>query len=122
MHTNNWWTDMRDLMNWGFDSFNWISPYDVEFQHPIPFDYLWDYFAKDKKENTIPTADSGRYFIYTGYSVSGPILQYFDMAGGLKKFGYPVRMPTVPGASLISQQFEHGTIQCNLTANTCQTV
>jgi D-alanyl-D-alanine carboxypeptidase len=122
MHTNNWWTDMRDLMNWGFSSFNWISPYDVEFQHPIPFDYLWDYFAKDKKENTIPTADSGRYFVYTGYSVSGPILQYFDMGGGLKKFGYPVKMPTVPGASLISQKFEHGTIQCNLTANTCQIV
>jgi len=41
MHTNDWWTDMRDLMNWGINSFTWISPRDVDInQHPIPYDYL----------------------------------------------------------------------------------
>ncbi len=121
MRTNNWWTDMRDLMNWGFDTFNWISPYDVDIQHPIPFDYLWNYFAKDKKENTIPTADGGRYYIYTGFSISGPIMAYFDQSGGLKKFGYPMSLPKLSNASVISQQFEYSTIQCDLTAKQCTT-
>ncbi len=121
MHTNDWWTDMRDLMNWGFDSFAWISPYDVDFQHPIPYDTDWNFFSKDKKENTVPTADKGRYYIYTGYSVSGPILAYFDQGGGLNKFGYPTSLPTAPTASVISQQFEHATIQCDLTTKQCTT-
>jgi len=108
-------------MNWGFDTFNWISPYDVDIQHPIPFDYLWNYFAKDKKENTIPTADGGRYYIYTGFSISGPIMAYFDQSGGLKKFGYPMSLPKLSNASVISQQFEYSTIQCDLTANQCTT-
>ncbi|HLX55981.1 MAG TPA: D-alanyl-D-alanine carboxypeptidase family protein [Ktedonobacteraceae bacterium] len=120
MQTNNWWTDMRDLMNWGFDSFTWISPRDVDAQHAIPYDYLWNFFAKDTKENTVPTADKGRYYQYTGYSISGPIMVYFDTHGGLKTFGFPIKMMTVSAASLISQQFEHSTIQCNLSTNQCQ--
>jgi len=123
MHTKNWWTDMRDLMNWGFDSFAWISPRDVDAnQHPIPFDYLWNYFASDRKDYTIPTADHGRYYIYTGFSISGPIMAYFDKNGGLTKFGYPVKMPVVANSSgqAISQRFEHGTIQCDLTTKQCQ--
>ena len=123
MHTKNWWTDMRDLMNWGFDSFTWISPRDVDLnQHPIPYDYLWNYFAKDTKDSTIPTADHGRYYIYTGFSISGPIMAYFDKNGGLTKFGYPIKMLAVSSDSLLSQQFEHGTIQCNSTTNQCHTV
>ena len=122
MHTNDWWTDMRDLMNWGFDSFNWVSPYVVDLQHPIPYDTLWNFFVKDKKENTIPTVDGGRYYIYTGYSISGPIMAYFDKSGGLKKLGFPIALPRVPNGQTISQQFEHGTIQCNLSTATCQTV
>ena len=78
MHTNNWWTDMRDLMNWGFDSFTWISPRDVDAnQHPIPYDDLWNYFASDTQNVTIPTADKGRYYVYTGFSISGPIMVVF---------------------------------------------
>lgn len=123
VQTNNWWTDMRDLMNWGFGSFAWISPRDVDLnQHPIPFDYLWNYFAKDTKDSTIPTADHGRYYIYTGFSISGPIMAYFDKNGGLKKFGYPTKLPAVSGGSMLRQQFEHGTIQCDLTTNQCQSV
>ena len=121
MNTNNWWTDMRDLMNWGFDSFTWISPRDVDAQHSIPYDYLWNFFAKDTKDYTIPTADHGRYYVYTGYSISGPILTYFDAHKGLQTFGYPIKMPT-KSASISSQQFEHGTIQCDLSTNTCQQI
>lgn len=121
MNTNDWWTDMRDLMNWGFNDFKWISPYDVDKQRPIPYDFLWNYFVKDKKENTIPTADRGRYYIYTGFSISGLIMAYFDKSGGLKKFGYPNSMSSVSASSMISQQFERGIIQCNVTTKQCNT-
>jgi len=122
IHTVDWWTDMRDLMNWGFDSFQWTSPYDVDFQHPIPFDFLWNYFTGDKKENTIPTSNQGRYYIYTGFSVSGLILSYFDHGGGLTKFGYPESMATISSTLTITQTFEHATIQCDLTTKQCITV
>jgi D-alanyl-D-alanine carboxypeptidase len=122
MHTNNWWTDMRDLMNWGFDSFTWISPRDVDNQHPIPYDDLWNYFAGDTQTVTIPTAEKGRYYVYTGFSISGPIMKYFDKNGGLSKFGFPTKMPTTSGTSLTSQQFEHATIQCNSTTGLCKTL
>ena len=122
IHTNNWWTDMRDLMNWGFDNFKWISPRDIDSQqNPIPFDNAWNYFASDKKENTIDTADQGRYYFYTGFSVSGPILAYYDKSGGLKQFGYPIGMQTVSSTSVESQRFEHGTILCDLTTKQCTT-
>ncbi len=120
MHTNNWWTDMRDLLNWGFDNFTWVSPYDADIQHPpIPYDSLWNYFASDKKTNTIPLADGGRYYIYTGYSINGMVMSYFDATGGLQKYGYPVAMLAVTGAGLESQKFEHATILCNLVNKQC---
>jgi D-alanyl-D-alanine carboxypeptidase len=120
MHTNNWWTDMRNLMNWGFDDFKWVSPHDLDTaQNPIPFDYLWNYFASDKKENTLRTADGGRYYIYTGYSISGPIMAYYDKGGGLQKYGYPISLPTVPSSAVTSQHFEKATIQCDLTTKQC---
>ena len=123
IQTIDWWTDMRDLMNWGFDTFSWVSPHDSDISHPpIPYDSLWNYFVKDKKENTVPTADAGRYYIYTGFSISGPIMKYFDKAGGLKTFGYPMGMSKALSASASSQQFEKSTIQCNLTTNSCQTI
>ena len=122
LNTNNWWTDMRDLMNWGFDSFTWISPRDVDAQHAIPYDYLWNFFAKDTKDYTIPAADHGRYYVYTGYSISGAIMTYFDAHKGLQTFGYPIKLPTNTATSVYSQQFEHGTIQCNLSTNTCQQI
>ncbi len=119
MHTINWWTDMRDLMNWGFDSFTWISPHDVDSQqNPIPYDYLWNYFASDAKESTIATA-GGRYYILTGYSIPNPILSYFDKTGGLKQFGYPVSLPLASGGTAISQHFEKSTIQCDLASKQC---
>jgi D-alanyl-D-alanine carboxypeptidase len=119
MHTNNWWTDERDLLNWGFDDFTWVSPYIVDQQHPIPYDNLWDYFTGDKQANTIPTANNGRYYIFTGYSISGDIMQYFDGHGGLKQFGYPESMVAITSNTTISQHFQQGTIQCNITTNIC---
>jgi len=123
MHTNNWWTDMRDLMNWGFDNFKWISPHDVDSpQNPIPFDTLWNYFASDKKEGTIATSDGGRYYIYTGFSISGPIMTYYDKGGGLKQFGYPISLPSVSSSTLVSQRFEKATLQCDVIKKHCGTV
>ena len=123
MHTVNWWTDMRDLLNWGFDNFTWVSPHDADIQHPpIPYDNLWNYFASDKKTNTITTADGGRYYIYTGYSINGMIMRYFDQSGSLAKFGYPTAMLTVNSTGIESQKFQHGTLQCNLVTKQCSAV
>jgi D-alanyl-D-alanine carboxypeptidase len=122
MHTKDWWTDMRDLMNWGFNTFQWISPATIDMQSAIPFDADWNFFARDKKENTIPTADKGRYYIYTGYSISNPILTYFDKGGGLKKFGYPTSPPKKMADTTIKQQFEHAAIQCDTQTRQCSTI
>ncbi|MEO8973373.1 MAG: D-alanyl-D-alanine carboxypeptidase family protein [Ktedonobacteraceae bacterium] len=122
MNTVNWWTDMRDLLNWGFDNFTWVSPHDADIQHPpIPYDNLWNYFSGDKKTNTI-TTDGSRYYVYTGYSINGMIMSYFDQSGSLPKFGYPIAMLTVTSAGIESQKFEHGTIQCNLVTKQCSSV
>lgn len=113
IHTNNWWTDMRDLMNWGFDTYNWVSPRDASNSADIPFSDAWNHFASDKKETTIPTADKGRYYIYTGYSVADPVLSYFDGNGGLATFGYPKEQARPASTTHLSQRFEHGTIECD---------
>ena len=119
MHTANWWTDMRDLMNWGFNSFQWVSPALSDKQSPIPYDNLWNYFSDDKQSNTIPTANGGRYYVYTGYTISGPIMNYFDRNGGLNKFGYPTGLLAASGGNAVSQTFQHATIQCNVGSNQC---
>jgi D-alanyl-D-alanine carboxypeptidase len=120
MHTSDWWTDMRDLMNWGFDSFQWVSPRISDQASPIPYDSDWDYFAKDTPTVTIPTADSGRYYVYTGYSIAGIILTYFDKNGGLKKFGYPESLPEATETTTVSQRFDHGTLQCDTVTRQCK--
>ncbi|GHO43240.1 D-alanyl-D-alanine carboxypeptidase family protein [Ktedonospora formicarum] len=123
LHTNDWWTDMRSLMNWGLNSYTWISPAIEDLKHPIPFDTDWNYFQKDKKENTIPTSGGGRYYIFTGYSTSGSIQKFFDKNGGLGKIGFPLSQPTKGSNSTISQKFEHATIRCQTTGNQqCQKV
>jgi len=121
MHTKDWWTDMRDLMNWGFNDFTWVSPHDVDAVHPIPFDNLWGYFNRDNKDATIAAVNGGRYYIYTGYSVADPILAYFDKNGGIGKLGYPTSALTKGGGPTVSQRFEHGTIQCDTGSKQCKT-
>jgi len=120
MHTVDWWTDMRDLLNWGFNTFDWISPHDITIHDPIPFAADWHYFDMDKKETTIPTADQGRYYIYTGYSISGSIMAYFDKNGGLKTFGFPTSQAKTLSESVLSQQFEHNTIRCDQKTQQCR--
>ena len=122
MNTSDWWTDMRDLMNWGLNTFTWTSPYDVDLQHPIPYDVDWNYFTKDKKETTIPTADHGRYYVYTGYSVSGLIMQYFDQKGGLRQFGYPESLPTMANDTVVTERFDRGSLQCDTTTKACRLI
>jgi D-alanyl-D-alanine carboxypeptidase len=121
IHTIDWWTDMRDLMNWGFNTYTWISPHDLNTpNHAIPYANLWNNFDRDKKENTIPTADHGRYYIYTGYSMSGDIENFFDKNGGLASFGFPLSQSGNVGDNTQRQRFEHGTIQCNSQSKQCQ--
>jgi D-alanyl-D-alanine carboxypeptidase len=123
IHTNNWWTDMRDLMDYGFNDYTWASPRTAELSgQPIPYDNLWNYFASDTQNVSVPTANNGRYYVYSGYTISNPILSYFDQKGGLKTFGFPMKMPVPTGSTLMSQQFQHGAIQCNLSTNQCSTV
>jgi len=122
MNTNNWWTDMRDLINWGFDTFAWVSPRIADAQSPIPYDGLWNYFAKDTIDTTIPTPDKGRYYIYTGFAIGGEIMGYFDAHGGLKTFGYPNSLVKASSTTVVIQQFQHGSIQCNTSKHACQKV
>ena len=81
-----------------------------------------NYFAKDKQDGTIPTAQQGRYYISTGFSITDPILSYFDKNGGLKQFGYPTGLLTASSGAIVSQQFEHSTIQCDTTIKQCRTI
>ena len=121
MHSIDWWTDMRDLMDYGSVDYAWNSPRDVDQSgQPIPYDNLWNYFSKDTQDVNVPTANGGRYYIYSGYSISGPVLPYFDKNGGLKKFGFPQQMSVPVGSNLVSQQFQHGKILCDLTNNQCR--
>ncbi len=121
MHTSDWWTDMRDLMNWGFNTFQWVSPRSVDRISGVPYDTDWDYFARDQQNNTLTTADHGRYYILTGYSISGAVLTYFDKNGGLQKFGYPISLPKTENGTALKQQFEHSTIHCDITGRHCST-
>ena len=123
IHTNNWWTDMRDLMNYGFNTYTWISPHDVDAAgQPIPYDSLWNYFATDTQQVSVSLSSNERYYVFTGYTVSGTILTYFDKNWGLKKFGFPLKMPVPSNSTSMTQQFQHGSILCNLTSNQCSTV
>lgn len=123
IHTNNWWTDMRNLMNYGFNSYTWISPHDVDASgQPIPYDNLWNYFASDTTQVSVSLSPGQRYYVYSGYTVSGAILTYFDKNGGLKKFGFPMKAPTPSNNIGMIQQFQHGSILCNLSTNQCNTV
>jgi D-alanyl-D-alanine carboxypeptidase len=123
IHTIDWWTDMRNLMNWGFNTFTWISPRNLNTPtHPIPYADLWHNFERDKKDNTIPLPNHGRYYIYTGYSITGDIQRYFDNNGGLKSFGFPTSQPSPAGTTALNQRFEHATIQCALENHQCRRV
>nr|MBA2678605.1 D-alanyl-D-alanine carboxypeptidase [Ktedonobacteraceae bacterium] len=122
LHTIDWWTDMRDMMNWGFNSFTWLSPREINANvHPIPYAAAWNYFARDKRENSISLGNHGRYYVFTGYSVIDPVASFFDKSGGLAKIGFPIGQSQTVGAS-ITQRFEHGTVQCDQKSRQCKLV
>ncbi|GCE19897.1 D-alanyl-D-alanine carboxypeptidase family protein [Dictyobacter kobayashii] len=123
MHTVDWWTDMRDLMNYGFSDFTWISPREINANvHPIPYAAEWTYFHSDTRERTIPMGTNGRFYVYTEYAISGLIMNYFDKNHGLSKFGYPIGPANTSTTTALSQRFEHATIQCDLQSKECKTV
>ncbi|HTI15492.1 MAG TPA: D-alanyl-D-alanine carboxypeptidase family protein [Dictyobacter sp.] len=119
IHTNDWWTDMRDLMDYGFNDYTWITPRTLYLKELIPYAADWSYFISDKQTNTIPIGNQGRYYIFTGYSISGAIMTFYDKNGGLNKIGYPRSQPQSEANNSESQRFDHGTIQCNLNTNQC---
>jgi D-alanyl-D-alanine carboxypeptidase len=120
IHTVNWWTDMRDLMNWGFNDFVWVSPRDIETKKSIIYADEWSFFADDTKTVTIVEPNGGRYYIYSGYSmVAGPIMKYFDKNKGVQKFGYPISQASTANGTTQIQKFERGTMQCNLKTTQC---
>lgn len=105
IQTINWWTDLRDLFNWGFNDFSWHSPADALAQGiAVPFAIDSNDFVRDRKDNVIANGDNGLfvikanqlpssvlqvYFPATGFMLSGAILVYFLSHGGFNAFGYP---------------------------------
>ncbi len=122
MHSlNDWVTDIRDLLNWGFDDFNWVSPRDIDHQHWIPYDDAYNYFSWDVPTRTLQVGDQ-RYFPYTGYIVSGAFLTYFDQQQGIEGIGYPTSMPAPIANGVLKQHFTGKAIQCTIATGACQTV
>jgi D-alanyl-D-alanine carboxypeptidase len=122
MHTDDWWTDMRNLMNYGFNDYTWISPRElIASGHNVPFAAEWSYFERDTRDHSIPMGPNGRFYNFTGYGISGTIMSFFDQNKGLAKFGYPISQPQANGTNAISQIFQHGTIVCDLTTQKCHT-
>ncbi len=118
---NDWVTDIRSLLNWGFDDFAWVSPRAVDQQHPVPFDAAYQHFTWDAPERAITVGDRS-YYPYTGFTIEGAFLTFFRANGGLAAFGYPRSMPVPLNAGQLAQQFDSANIICTLTTNACQRV
>ncbi len=118
---NDWVTDIRSLLNWGFDDFAWVSPRAVDQQHPVPFDAAYQHFTWDAPERAITVGDRS-YYPYTGFTIEGAFLTFFRANGGLTTFGYPRGMPVPLTSGQLSQQFDAANIVCTLTTNICQRV
>ena len=123
MHTDDWWTDVRDLMNYGFSDFTWISPREINASdYAIPWADEWSYFRIDQRTRTIPMGSQGRFYIYTEYAISGQIMSYFDKNHGLTKFGYPIGPVSTADKTSLSQRFQHASIQCDIQTKQCKTL
>jgi hypothetical protein len=115
---NDWVTDIRDLLNWGFNDFTWVSPKDILQHQFIPFPETYSNFAWDTPDRTI-TDGVRRYYPYTGYSISGPFMSFFDQNGGLNAFGYPRGIPALAANGQLSQKFDKATLTCNPQSGQC---
>lgn len=118
---HNWVTDMRNLMNWGFNDFTWISPHDINLNEYIPFADSYDHFSWDQPDGFVQNGDR-RYYTLTGFTISGSFLKYFDAQNGLPTFGFPINMPIPDGTGQIMQKFQKSTITCDPVSGNCQTV
>ncbi|MGQ9501995.1 MAG: hypothetical protein ACUVSF_02105 [Anaerolineae bacterium] len=49
---------------------------------------------------------SMRYYPQTGHSLSGAFLEFFDLYGGLRRFGFPINEPALFDGQLV-QDFQH---------------
>ena len=120
MHSaNDWVTDIRDLLNWGFDDFTWVSPREIDKQHWIPFDDSYSYFSWDVPSRIV-LVDTREYFPYTGYIVADAFLTFFNTQGGLTTFGFPRGMPVPAANGTLRQHFDHADIICNVATSVCQ--
>ncbi len=120
MHSaNDWVTDIRDVLNWGFDDFTWVSPKDIDQQHWIPFDDSYNYFKWDVPSRTL-TVNGVEYFPYTGYTLAGAFLTYFHQQGGISTIGFPRGMPLPAANGTLRQHFDLHDIICNPTTGACQ--
>jgi D-alanyl-D-alanine carboxypeptidase len=117
---NDWVTDIRDLLNWGFDDFTWVSPLQVLQHNYIPFAAAYYNFVWDIPSRVL-TVNGQEYFPYTGYILSGAFLTYFDAKGGLNAFGFPRGMPLPAANGTLSQRFDKTTIVCNPATGACYT-
>lgn len=115
---NDWVTDIRSLLNWGFNDFTWVSPKDVNATHWIPFDDSYSHFAWDVPWRAIVVGGQ-YYYPYTGYIVAGPFLTYFLSRGGLSTFGYPTGEVNTQGAGISAEKFQNGTMLCNMGSGAC---
>ncbi len=120
MHSaNDWVTDIRDLLNWGFDDFTWVSPREIDKLHYIPFDDSYSYFNWDVPSRIVLVGDQ-EYFPYTGYFVSGVFLTYFNQVNGLSTIGFPRGMPVPAANGTLSQRYDNATVTCNPATGACQ--
>jgi D-alanyl-D-alanine carboxypeptidase len=118
---NDWVTDIRSLLNWGFDDFTWISPHDILQKQYIPFADSYQNFAWDTPSRTITDGDR-RYYLYTGYTLTAPFTAYFDAQGGLDAFGFPISIPTPGSGDTLVQKFQKANISCVASSGACQRV
>lgn len=117
---NDWVTDIRDLLNWGFDDFTWISPKDILQQHPIAFADSYGNFVWDTPERTLTVGDT-RYYPYTGFALQGAFQSYFDAQGGVATLGFPRGRPVAAANGQLTQKFDKASITCVVATGTCQT-
>ena len=57
---------------------------------------------------TVPPSGtpSVRYYSQTGHSLNGAFLDFFDLHGGLRRFGFPISEPALVDGQLV-QDFQH---------------
>jgi D-alanyl-D-alanine carboxypeptidase len=121
MHSqNDWVTDIRALMNYGFNDYTWFDLHALSQKENIPFASAYSYFTWDVPSRSIQVGDR-RFYNYTGFTVSDAFLTYFDKAGGLNGFGFPKSIPKPTSSGELIQSFEKASITCNPNTGVCRT-